>query len=58
MHTSKAYRNSCTLPFRLDSVKTTYLDNAKPSGKLILKDIIKANMCGAMVIDATCTGSL
>ncbi len=42
MATSKAYRNSCTRPFRLDSVKTTYLDSAKPSGKLMLKEIIKA----------------
>lgn len=57
MPTSSAYRNNCTRPRILDSVKTTYLDKIKPIGKLTLKEIINAAICGEMVTTGVYTGS-
>jgi len=56
MPTSIAYRNNWILPFRFDSGNTMYLDKANPMGKVMLKDIMNAKMCGAMTIPAVCTG--
>ena len=56
MATNTAYRNNCTRPFKLDSVKTTYFESRNPKGKLIENEIRKAAIWGDMVIKLKSTG--
>lgn len=47
-----AYRKSCFLPFKLDSVNTICRDKKKPSGKLTQKEMICAPTGAVMYISA------